>query len=116
MSTTHTPRPSHHAFSKSVLDDRAMTPEENRPFFLERKENGLVSQFITNVTDENPIDNTSPYSFHYFNENLEIHGDAFPTDRNDEGDEENLHNQMRGETDLIFIIIKIDDNWCDRNR
>ena len=47
--------------------------DENRPFFIERSENGLISTTITTEVDDGEIQRASPYAFHYVNENLELH-------------------------------------------
>ena len=95
MSTT--PRPAHHVFDEASLEERG-TPEENRPFFLERKENGSNAKLTTGSDDNDEIRRTSPYAFHYFNENLELHRDLFLIDNEDDNDEDNgnLRHQIRG--------------------
>ena len=76
-----------------------MINDENKPFFLERSENGLISNLTTDIHDVE-IQRTSPYSFHYINENLEFHQDLFMADCDNE-DDGNLRNQIKG------IIIEI---------
>jgi hypothetical protein len=83
----------HNAFENLSLDEQ-MINEENRPFFLERSENGL-NPTITTEVDDLEMQRASPYAFHYINENLELHRDMF-IDDNDNEDDGNLRNQIRG--------------------
>lgn len=86
-------RTSHRSFEASALDERCIS-EENRPFFLERKENGLISRTSTHLDQNDDLQHTSPYVFHYFNENFELHRDFFLRDNPD--DEEQFENQIKG--------------------
>lgn len=81
------------AFENLVLDE-AMNHEENRPFFIERSENGL-NPTITTEIDDLEVQRASPYAFHLINENLELHRDLF-LNQNDDEDEGNLRNQIKG--------------------
>ncbi len=46
--------------------------------------------------DDLEAQRTSPYAFHFVNENLELHRDLFHVGNDDEEDEGNLRNQIRG--------------------
>ena len=73
-----------------------MNNEDNRPFFIERSENGLNPP-LANEVDDLEAQRASPYAFHFVNENLELHRDLFlGGDDDDEEDEGNLRNQIRG--------------------
>lgn len=64
-----------------------------------------MSKFVPNVTTNEEIESASPYSFHYYNENLEMHGDSFPINQNDDEDEGNLRNQIRGNSGEYSLIM-----------
>lgn len=112
------PRPQHHVFDEASLEERS-TPEENRPFFLERKENGLNPKLTINTDDDDEIRRTSPYAFHYFNENLEIRPDLFlihnEDDDDDDEDEGNLRPQMRGNLFTSQSFSRCRENECAEN-
>ena len=102
LSETHmknATRTSHHAFDPSSFDERCVS-EENRPFFLERKENGSASKNMPILDDNDEMRQASPYVFHYYNENLELHRDLFLADNNnnndDDDDDGGGDNQMKG--------------------
>ncbi|CAF3661224.1 unnamed protein product, partial [Adineta steineri] len=84
----------HNIYNNSTLEERTINAE-NRPFFIERTENGLTSNITTEI-DDIDIQRASPYAFHYVNENLELHHDLFPVVNDDDEDEGNLRNQMKG--------------------
>ncbi len=89
-----TTQSNHDAFDNLSLDEQTNNDDENRPFYLERCENGLNPTLITDV-DDLDIQRASPYAFHFINENLELHRDLF-TVENDDEDEGNLRNQIKG--------------------
>ncbi|CAF1426553.1 unnamed protein product [Adineta ricciae] len=84
----------YHAFNELALDDRPIQ-EDNRPFFLERAENGLATTVPSDI-DDDEIQRSSPYAFHYMNENLELRQDLYAVINDDDIDEGNLQNQIRG--------------------
>lgn len=84
----------HHTLNELSLEDRTIQ-EDNRPFFLERAENGLAPTVPSDI-DDDEIQRSSPYAFHYVNENLELQQDLYAVINDDDMDEGNLRNQMRG--------------------
>ena len=84
----------HKTFGNVGLEEQIMT-DENRPFFLERSESGLITNVATEVNDVE-VQRESPYAFHYINENLELHHDLFIIDNDDDEDDGNLRNQIKG--------------------
>lgn len=75
-----------------------MTNDENGPFFIERSENGLIPTVAAEM-DDLEVERTSPYTFHYVNENLELHRDLFIVDDNDDDG-----NQVKGRQ---FYILRL---------
>ena len=65
------------------------------PFFIERSENGSNQVLTSDIVDDLEVQRASPYAFHFINENLEFHRDLFYAENDDE-DEGNLRNQMKG--------------------
>jgi hypothetical protein len=80
----------------NLSSDEQISNDENRPFFIERSENGLIAT-ITSEIDDLDIQRTSPYAFHFINENLELHRDLFIVDNNDDDEDDgNFRNQIKG--------------------
>jgi hypothetical protein len=88
--------PTSNAFEKLCLEEQIHN-DDSRPFFIERNESGLNPTLIAEV-DDLEAQRTSPYAFHFVNENLELHRDLFLVD--DEEDEGNLRNQIRGKLNV----------------
>ncbi|CAF4184874.1 unnamed protein product [Rotaria sp. Silwood2] len=89
----HSTQPNNNAFENLSLDEQIIN-DDNEPFFIERSESGL-NPTVTTEIDDAEMQRTSPYAFHYFNENLELHRDLFIIDNDDE-DDGNLRNQIKG--------------------
>ncbi len=85
---------SNHNPFNNLSSEQQIVNDENRSFFLERTENGLISTTTTDVNDVD-IQQASPYAFHIVNENLEFHRDLYTADNNNE-DDGNLRDQIRG--------------------
>lgn len=88
-----TPMINQNAFENLSLDEQ-INNDENRPFFIERSESGLNQVLASDIIDLE-AQRASPYAFHLINENLELHHDLF-LHENDDEDEGNLRNQIRG--------------------
>ncbi|CAF3423867.1 unnamed protein product [Rotaria socialis] len=91
---TNSTQLNNNAFENLCLQEQ-MNNDENGPFFIERSENGLIPT-VTAEIDDSESQRGSPYTFHFINENLELHRDLFMVDDNDDDDDGNLRNQMKG--------------------
>ena len=99
MNTTHI---NHNAFENLSLEEQ-INNDDNRPFFIERSESGLNPTLTADV-DDMEAQRTSPYAFHFVNENLELHRDLFIVNNDDEDFEAGVE---RGEDAVRRICISL---------